>query len=102
MDRPPRRRGSPTDQATRGDATPSSRQRRFGPLPDMSQVDKPQVDMPQLDIPQVDMPQVPIGEVLDALQVLANRHRRSAATDPPPPLPDDIVPADEWDEPRCP
>jgi hypothetical protein len=56
-------------------------------------------DMPQVDMPQVDMPQVPIGEVLDALQVLANRHRRPAATDPPPPLPDDIVPAGEWDQP---
>ncbi|MDQ2082178.1 hypothetical protein RA307_18470 [Xanthobacteraceae bacterium Astr-EGSB] len=66
---------------------------------DMPQVDKPQVDMPQVDMPQVDMPQVPIGEVLDALQVLANRHRRPAATDRPPPRPDDIVPAGEWDEP---
>jgi hypothetical protein len=49
-------------------------------------------------MPQPDMPQVPIGEVLDALQVLANRHRRPLADDHPPP-PDDFVPAGGWDEP---
>jgi hypothetical protein len=45
------------------------------------------------------MPQVPIGDVLDALQVLANQHRLPSATDRPPTLPDHIVPEEGWDGP---